>query len=192
LLSQEELRLRILTSLGRVTARFSCLAAFSQMGSVIQNEDECDYESGSTSAAVIGALYDWEEQENGGSLQVFESGPFDSTSACLQKSKITLVSDGNVWDKAEAKVLSALLDCLVNFDSSAHTARDYFVLCPPDFDSQYVLVDDHDTVTALIDLDLARTMPRFVGCARYTSLITRDRDPLMYGWPKSSESKESP
>lgn len=71
-------------------------------------------------------------------------------------------SSENVWDKAEAKVLEAVVDCLSSLDSPPG-----FVLCLPDFDSHNVLVDDQGAVTGLIDWDLAQTMPRVVGYARY-------------------------
>ncbi|KAF5018595.1 hypothetical protein F66182_9424 [Fusarium sp. NRRL 66182] len=174
-LPREELRLRILTSLSRTMAQFSCLA-FDKMGSIMEDG------SGST---IIGPLYDWHEKEDGG-LQVAASGPFDSISAFLQKNSIAS-SNKNVWDKAEAKVVEAIMGLLPTLDSPPG-----FVLCLPDFDSQNVLVDDEGTVTGLIDWDLAQTMPRFVGYARYPGWITRDWDPLMYGWPKMAESEDSP
>ncbi|KAK1765059.1 hypothetical protein QBC33DRAFT_180550 [Phialemonium atrogriseum] len=174
-LSQEELRLRILASLSRVMAQFSRLT-FNKMGSIMEDG------SGST---VIGPLYDWDEKEDG-RLQVAASGPFDSTSAFLQQNEVAS-SNENVWDKAEAKVVAAILGCLPTLDSPPG-----FVLCPHDFDSQNVLVDDEVTVTGLIDWDLAQTMPRIVGYARYPGWITRDWDPLMYGWPKTAESEDSP
>lgn len=174
-LPREELRLRILTSLSRTMAQFSCFT-FGKMGSIM--EDGSD-------STIIGPLYDWHEKEDG-NLQVAASGPFDSTSAFLQENSIAN-SNENVWDKAEAKVLEAIVDCLPTLDSPPG-----FVLCHPDFDSQNVLVDDEGTVTGLIDWDLAQTMPRFVGYARYPGWITRDWDPLMYGWPKMADSEDSP
>jgi hypothetical protein len=66
-------------------------------------------------------------------------------------------------------------------------ADDGFVLCPPDFDSQNVIVDAHGNISGFIDWDLAQTMPRYVGYARYPGWITRDWDPLMYGWPMMTE-----
>ncbi|KAK7415181.1 hypothetical protein QQZ08_012427, partial [Neonectria magnoliae] len=51
---------------------------------------------------------------------------------------------------------------------------------------------DEGTITGLIDWDLAQTMPRFMGYARYPGWITRDWDPLMYGWPKMTELEDSP
>lgn len=173
-LPREELRLRILTSLSRTMAQFSSLA-FDKMGSIIQD---------ASSSMVIGSLYDWHE-ETDGRLQVTASSPFDSTSVYLRANSIA-GSNGNVWGKAEAKVLKVIVDYLP-LDSPPG-----FVLCPPDFDSQNILVDDQGTVTGLIDWDLAQTMPRFMGYARYPGWITRDWDPLVYGWPKMAETEDSP
>lgn len=54
-LPREELRLRILTSLSRTMAQFSCLT-FDKMESIMEDG------SGST---VVGPLYDWHEKEDG-------------------------------------------------------------------------------------------------------------------------------
>ncbi|KAL7923764.1 kinase-like domain-containing protein [Trichoderma austrokoningii] len=174
-LPREELRLRILTSLSRNMAQLSCLA-FDKMRSIMEDG------SGST---VIGPCYDWDEKADG-SIQVTVSGPFDSTSAFLQQHSIA-TSNETLWRKAEAKVLKAMVDYLPTLDSPPG-----FVLCLPDFDSQNVMVDDKGTVTGLIDWDLVQTVPRFVGYARYPGWITRDWDPLMYGWPEMTESEVSP
>jgi hypothetical protein len=66
-----------------------------------------------------------------------------------------------------------------------------FVLSVPDLDSQNILVDDEGNLTGLIDWDLVQTLPRCVGYCRYPGWITRDWDPLMYGWPRS-DSENSP
>ena len=42
-------------------------------------------------------------------------------------------------------------------------ASDGFVLSPPDFDSQNILVDDQGNVTGIIDWDLVQTLPSCVG-----------------------------
>ncbi|KAI1195567.1 kinase-like domain-containing protein [Nemania serpens] len=175
--TRDEFRLRILTSLAQAMAQFSCFA-FDQMGSIM--------ETGSDST-VIGPSYEWDEKADG-SLQITTSGPYKSTSAFLHQIPVESPGEnGNAWGKAAAKVLEVMLDCLPTPDSPSS-----FVLCPPDFDSQNVLVDDQGTVTGLIDWDLAQTMPRFVGYARYPGWITRDWDPLMYGWPKMADSEDSP
>ncbi|KAI1118021.1 kinase-like domain-containing protein [Nemania sp. NC0429] len=176
-LPRDEFRLRILTSLSHTMAQFSCFS-FDQMGSIMESE---------SNSTVIGPSYDWDEQEDG-SLHVTMSGPYDSTSAFLDRNPAEGPGENaSVWNKAAAKLSEVLLDCLPTLDSPSS-----FVLCFPDFDSQNVLVDDEGTVTGLIDWDLAQTMPRFVGYARYPGWITRDWDPLMYGWPKLADSEDSP
>lgn len=174
-LPREELRLRILTNLSRTMAQFSCLT-FDKMGFLLEDG------SGST---IIGPLCDWDEKADG-SIQVATSGPFNSTSAFLQEHLVTSPND-SIWNDAGAKVFEAILGCLPILDSLPD-----FVLCPPDFDSQNILVDEEGTITGLIDWDLTHTMPRFMGYARYPGWIMRDWDPLMYGWQKMADSEDSP
>lgn len=175
LLSREELRFRILTSLSLVMARFSGLS-FKQIGSVHIDE------AGST---FIGPVYDWHENDDG-SIRVEASGPYASTFEYI-KNHAMLRSEGTPWREGGVEVVNTLLEHSQSLESPHG-----FVLCPPDFDSQNILVDDQGTVTGIIDWDLAQTMPRAVGYARYPGWITRDWDPLMYGWPHMPDSEDSP
>ncbi|KAI9810278.1 MAG: hypothetical protein M1832_001367 [Thelocarpon impressellum] len=63
--------------------------------------------------------------------------------------------------------------------------RETFVLAPPDFDSQNIMIDERGNVTGIIDWDNVQTEPRFLGFSRFPSWITRDWDPLMYSYPQS-------
>jgi hypothetical protein len=174
-LPREELRLNILRGLSKVMAKFSCFT-FDKIGSIV------GHSAGST---AVGPCFDWNSSDNG-SLLITPSGPFDDVASYLQR-KVVRNSDRNVWDKAEAKIMTVVLDCLQNIKCEPG-----FVLSPPDFDSQNIMVDEKGTVTGFIDLDLAQTLPRFVGYCRYPAWITRDWDPLMYGWPKLTDSEDSP
>jgi hypothetical protein len=86
--------------------------------------------------------------------------------------------------------LEAIVDCLPTLDSPPG-----FVLCPPDFDSQSVPVDDEGTVTRFIDWDLAQTMPRFVGYATYPGCMVGPRWPnrrtLQRHWDDKSHMAET-
>ncbi|KAI0200286.1 hypothetical protein F4808DRAFT_429295 [Astrocystis sublimbata] len=176
-LPREEYRLRILTSLSQAMAQLSCFH-FDQMGSVMESGFD---------RTVIGPSYDWDEQEDG-SLQIIGSGPYDSTSLFLRdKTSGSFNQNRHAWTKAAAQVSEFLLECLPTADLPSS-----FVLSPPDFDSQNFLVDNEGTVTGMIDWDLAQTMPRFVGYASYPGWITRDWDPLMYGWPMMTDTEDSP
>ncbi|KAK3329701.1 hypothetical protein B0H66DRAFT_35093 [Apodospora peruviana] len=66
------------------------------------------------------------------------------------------------------------------------TTQEGFVLAVPDFDSQNIMTDDQGNLTGLIDRDFVQTMPRCLGYSRYPGWITRDWNPLMFGWPGSS------
>ncbi|PTB65132.1 hypothetical protein BBK36DRAFT_1122360 [Trichoderma citrinoviride] len=172
----EELRLNILTSLAQAMAQLSCLA-FDSMGSIMEPE---------SSSTAIGPMYDWDEKEDG-KIRVTASDPVDSVSGFLRDSYSRETLLDTVYGKAKAKIMEVIMGFLSIFDSPPG-----FVLCLPDFDSQNVLVDDQGAVTGLIDWDLVQTMPRCMGYARYPGWITRDWDPLMYGWPHMPDSEDSP
>ncbi|KEY70172.1 hypothetical protein S7711_03393 [Stachybotrys chartarum IBT 7711] len=172
---QEQLRLNILKSVAQNMAQLSNLS-FNKIGSIMASEGE---------QAVIGPCFDWKESDDG-SVAVTTSGPFDTTSAYLLEHAI-LASCDSIWGKAKTRIMSVVQDCLVSI-----TTKPGFALTLPDFDSQNIMVDDHGTVTGFIDLDLIQTMPRFVGFCRYPGWITRDWDPLMYGWPKMADSEDPP
>lgn len=108
---------------------------------------------------AIRPLVDWRENEDG-SLRVEASGPYTSAGAYLRSHLV--LGNKSSWDRTEAKLMDTLLCLAPDLDS-----QDGFVLCPPDFDSQNVLVDDQVNVTGIIDWDMAHTMPRPLGYARY-------------------------
>ena len=53
------------------------------------------------------------------------------------------------------------------------------------------MVDDEGSLTGIIDWDNVYTVPRYLGYATYPGWITRDWDPLMYGYP-DTETEDSP
>lgn len=57
-----------------------------------------------------------------------------------------------------------------------------FYLSHPDFGYQNILVDADGNVTGMIDWDDLTVGPRQSAFARYPSWITRDWDPIMYGY----------
>ncbi|KAH7312745.1 hypothetical protein B0I35DRAFT_437658 [Stachybotrys elegans] len=172
---REQLRFNILKSVAQNMARLSSLS-FNKIGSIVGSEGD---------QAVIGPCFDWKEGDDG-SIAVTASGPFNTTSDYLQEHTV-LESGDSVWQKAKTRIMRVAQECLANTPTEPG-----FALALPDFDSQNVMVDDHGTVTGFIDLDLIQTMPRFVGFCRYPGWITRDWDPLMYGWPEMADSEDSP
>lgn len=57
-----------------------------------------------------------------------------------------------------------------------------FVLAPPDFDIQNILVDDDGNVTGLLDFDGVHTVPRFAGYAALPLWLTRDFTDARWEW----------
>ncbi|EWZ39261.1 hypothetical protein FOCG_09000 [Fusarium oxysporum f. sp. radicis-lycopersici 26381] len=171
---REEVRLNILTSLANIMAKFSSMS-FDKIGSIMQAED---------GSIFLGPVLDWDEQDDG-SVQVKAGRTYFSAVeylACHMDTK----EERTAWDRADNKLTKTLLTLWPDLDSHSR-----FVLCPPDFDSQNILVDDKGDVTGIIDWDLCQTMPPHQGYASYPGWITRDWDPLMYGWP-AMDTEDSP
>jgi hypothetical protein len=57
-----------------------------------------------------------------------------------------------------------------------------FVLVPPDFNWQNILVDEQGNITGLLDWDEVYTQPRFAGFASSPMWITRDYLSAGYEW----------
>ncbi|CCT69795.1 uncharacterized protein FFUJ_05711 [Fusarium fujikuroi IMI 58289] len=173
--AREQLRLNILTSIATIMAKFSSMT-FDKMGSLMQAED---------GSFFLGPMFEWVENDDD-SVHAKATRTYfsmDELFACSIESGST----GNAWDRAEDKLLKVFLE-----NSPLLHYHSRFVLCPPDFDSQNVLVDEKGNVTGLIDWDHCQTMPPHLGYAAYPGWLTRDWDPLMYGWPHYQKTEDSP
>ena len=167
----EHRRISILESVARAVAQLSSFS-FAAIGSPHDVNG----------ALAIGPCYHWKENDDY-SVNVTASGPYGTTAAYLQDCSAARDTKSD-WGLAESKILDVVVPCLPEGPTG-------FVLSVPDFDSQNILVDEGGALTGIIDWDLVQTMPRCVGYCRYPSWITRDWDPLMYGWPKRA-SENSP
>ncbi|KAK4454080.1 kinase-like domain-containing protein [Podospora aff. communis PSN243] len=171
----EDRRLKTLTAISQCLAQLAQFS-FPKIGSIHKEEN---------GDLTIGPCYDWEEKEDG-SFQIIASGPYNTAEEYLQEHYAVTEEHNGPWKVAAAIVTKAASRRLPFKDPSQG-----FVLSIPDFDSQNIMVDDQGNVTGIIDWDLVQTLPRCVGYSRYPGWITRDWDPIMYGWPKS-DSENSP
>ncbi|EGS22068.1 uncharacterized protein CTHT_0039530 [Thermochaetoides thermophila DSM 1495] len=172
---KEHMRLRILTSLTNVMAEFAKLPSFDRLGSLFLDDN---------GNVTIGPVYRREEDPDG-PVTIHECGIYTSGQEYL-RTMMERDSQDNHWGQAESKITSTLISLLPKPDSED------FVLAPPDFDSANILVNpDTGEVTGLIEWDLTHTKPRWLGYSAYPYFLTRDWDPLMYGWPNIS-SEDSP
>ncbi|RFN47675.1 hypothetical protein FIE12Z_8064 [Fusarium flagelliforme] len=138
----------------------------------------------------LGPLFNWQHEDGSqyGSVRVQAARTYVSTIEYLA-CHFDFETEKSSWDRASNKMLEALVQSSPNLNSHSR-----FVLCPPDFDSQNILVDpESGSVVGLIDWDLCHTMPPHMGYARYPGFITRDWDPLMYRYPviKTEDSPET-
>ncbi|CVK90283.1 uncharacterized protein FMAN_08723 [Fusarium mangiferae] len=173
--AREQFRLNILTSTAAIMAKFSTMT-FDKIGSLMQAED---------GSIFVGPVFEWDENDDG-SVYAKATRTYFSTDEFMACSIAPSTKD-NTWGRAEDKVLKVLLE-----NSPFLRSHSHFVLCPPDFDSQNVLVDEQGNVTGLIDWDHCQTVPPQLGYACYPGWITRDWDPLMYGWPHMPGFEDSP
>ncbi|TID26683.1 aminoglycoside phosphotransferase protein [Venturia nashicola] len=84
------------------------------------------------------------------------------------------------------EILKMAIDSLPLPDSGLLNERrqliESFVLAPPDFDYQNILVDDDGNVTGLLDWDGVHTVPRFAGYAALPLWLTRDFTDAGWEW----------
>lgn len=70
--------------------------------------------------------------------------------------------------------------------------RKPFVLEHSDFDIQNFIVSENGELLGIIDWDGVGSVPRTLGNERYPGWLTRDWDPVMYGWDEDMEKGIKP
>ncbi|PYI03322.1 hypothetical protein BO78DRAFT_375428 [Aspergillus sclerotiicarbonarius CBS 121057] len=119
-------------------------------------------------------------------IQYAAYGPYESTVEFLRdRLAVTSVEGGgdNPYDTGCRIFLDMMISCLPLSTKRRTDDRETFVLAAPQFESKNIRVDEQYNVTGIIDWDGAHTMPRFLGYAVFPGWITRDLDPVAYGWP---------
>lgn len=67
-----------------------------------------------------------------------------------------------------------------------------FVLSHPDYDIQNFIVSEEGRLQGIIDWDGVAATPRTIGNERYPGWLTRDWDPIMYGYTESMDDGVEP
>ncbi|KAH0586969.1 hypothetical protein J132_04506 [Termitomyces sp. J132] len=138
-----------------------------------------DYDPKTDSHIVGPLLTSTDEIEDGGTST---RGPYNTVHAYLLDDISRQVSEDPSMDH---KISLSLLRLFAGALPDESLDGPPFVLHMPDFNYQNIFVDEEGHVTGLIDWDGTQTSPRQGGYARYPSWITRDWDPLMYGYPRT-------
>ncbi|KAG5350102.1 hypothetical protein C0989_000186 [Termitomyces sp. Mn162] len=107
------------------------------------------------------------------------SGPYSTVHAYLLDSISSQISEA---PSPAHKISLSLLRLFVGALPDQSLDGPPFVLSMPDYGYQNVFVDDDGHVTGLIDWDDLKLCSRQGGYASYPSWITRDWDPIMYGY----------
>jgi hypothetical protein len=90
-------------------------------------------------------------------------------------------------EKGEEKLCRLFVDSLMELDMDHNS----FVLAPPDFDIQNILVSAEGAVLGLIDWDGVEAVPKSYGNRRYPGWLIKDWDPAMYGWRSDKSTSEN-
>ncbi len=125
----------------------------------------------------------WQDSEEQNSTAV-PAGPFNAAHEYLS---FILSVRRRISDSSILAILQLFLSALP--DSTLDGPP--FTLCPPDFDSPNVLVDNDGIITGIIDWDGVRTLPRHGGAAAYPAWLTVDWVPISYGWKKDASPEDN-
>lgn len=109
----------------------------------------------------------------------FEVGPLKSQSDYFHCSIDRLEAPPDKFSRGFHKVLRLLLAWIPYTDRVEQTP---FVLTHPDFDIQNIIVSADGELRGVIDWDGVAAEPSCFGNERYPSWLTRDWDPIMYGY----------
>lgn len=204
----EERRLRTLDTLAQALSQLRKFT-FDKIGSL---EVDCSGNNNNTDKINIGPCYDWNEgvlgQDNYGMDPEIEAcGPLESSKSYLQYYLDLSRGDD---EKRENNPLAS--GCLILFEmmisclpsstvkrssspsssSSVNVNQETFVFSLPDCGHQNILIDEQGNLTGIIDWEAVHTVPRFLGYCSFPSWITRDWDPVMYGYPKIKDTENTP
>jgi hypothetical protein len=109
-------------------------------------------------------------------------GPFDSSCAYFEALLAMQRPPRDPCSIGLHHLLKMVIRCLPPSIAEQEPCPESFVFAHPDLDCQNVLVSEDGTLVALIDWDNVHTVPRCIGYSRYPSWITRDWDPMKYGY----------
>ena len=138
--------------------------------------------------AMLNRLRNEDEEE---APILFEAGPF----RCQKDYFLCKLDQRQVppdkFSQGFHKLLRLFLSWIPYSDNAEQPS---FVLAHPDYDIQNFIVSTEGELRGVIDWDGVTAIPTCLGNERYPSWLTRDWDPMMYGYstPASSEAQHSP
>lgn len=183
----EERRLRTLETVAEAMSQRQKFR-FEKIGSLQFSDATAGGEIG------IGPCYEYDEGVFGNEdyeqkLAVDAFGPFTTSQSYLQ---YHLNHRGNPQKRHPFGVgAQKLVAMMIPYLPRPRNGHETFVLALPDFDSQNIMIDERGNFTGIVDWGNVQAVPAFLGYSRFPGWITRDWDPLMYGYPHI-ETEDSP
>lgn len=152
---------------------------FPESGSLLFDENG-HYEVGPMQRVDYQAMLDrFQTDEEDEPTVTFEVRPFKSQKEFFHCSLDRREAPPDQFSRGFHKVLRLLL-AWVPYTDDAKQAP--FVLTHPDFDIQNIIVSPDGELCGIIDWDGVAAEPSCLGNERYPSWLTRDWDPMMYGY----------
>ena len=166
----ESHRHTVFRSLAQIMSTLATLE-FPQIGQLDRDPNTQDF--------FVGPIFPSADEIKSGSTSDHRRGPYTSVHVYLIDAIIReLSSEDRTTVLADLSLLKTFAATLPDLTLDGPP----FVLSFPDYGYQNILVDQEGNVTGLIDWDGLTIGPRQSGFARYPSWITRDWDPLYYGY----------
>jgi len=194
----EEKRLAILRNLAGLMSELHCMR-FDKIGALYFYDSGEFLRVGELIAQTEGDIFhpEYEEIDGRRTIKWPEPsilGPFDSAKSYLLVGVDALENEKGLGKvavrqrRADVTILRLAIDSI----PESLTNDGAFVLAHPDFDSPNILIDNDGQITGVLDWDGVHTMPRSYGFSCYPSWITRDWDPIMYGYGNPDCDEDSP
>lgn len=181
----EAKRQKILVSIAKTMAKFQDIPSFAEAGMLRftkDDEDALDPDIGGMYRAKAG-IHDYDgsfEHETEWEHQYYDS--YKKYRRLLQSwwEKNDSGFDNGALRRCFLGMLR-VLRTIVELNPTAtrrptQAAAEEFVLCPPDFDWQNVMIDDDCNVTGLLDWDYCYTQPSYLGWVSPPLFLQRDWD----------------
>ncbi|KAL9131999.1 MAG: hypothetical protein Q9217_000209 [Psora testacea] len=181
----EQRRARILKEIATAMVQLNQFA-YRQGGRLLFDDEGNPTSVGPMRKLDVSSMLDRQQTGDLNASFIFcELGPFRDSKAFLLCMLDRRLPPPDQFGQGIYKLLRLFIDW---FPSADYAPEPEFVLSHPDLDIQNILVSPEGGLRGIIDWDGVGTVPRCVGNERYPSWLTRDWDPVKYGYGHGTEA----
>lgn len=169
-----------MTQLGRFTSKTSGILIFADDGSPSR--------TGQSGRVDHKAMLDrWLVHHIAATDPIYTFQPVFSDPKSYYTFMLDLHPDENPYQEGIAALLLQLISWIPE-----PARKDQFVLTHPDFDMQNIIVSEDGELQGIIDWDGVAAVPHTIGNMKYPGWLTRDWDPIAYGYHESMDQGVEP